>query len=158
MKRIVKCQSDCLVIGHGYGFGCRWCKILLLRQNEDKVTICHAAGLAGTTHYITLTISRNAVFGPGGHFFENGTPQAGHEQDYMGACTTDTTTTDTTDTTTTTTTIDERGVATASALCIRALGEYRVVGTIDGQVATVEPDTIPGNKNGLYTCESYSRY
>jgi hypothetical protein len=74
-----------------------------LSQSEEKVTICHAAGLAGTTHYVTLTISRNAVFGPAGHFYENGTPQAGHEQDYMGACTTDTTTTDTTTTTTTTT-------------------------------------------------------
>ncbi len=53
---------------------------------EDKVTICHAAGQAGTTHYVELTISRNAVFGEGGHFFENGTPRAGHEQDYLGRC------------------------------------------------------------------------
>ena len=52
----------------------------------EKVTICHAAGLAGTTHYNTLTISGNAVYGPAGHFYENGTPQAGHEQDYLGPC------------------------------------------------------------------------
>lgn len=73
-------------------------------SQEEKITICHAAGLEGTTHYITLTISRNAVFGPGGHFNENGTPQAGHEQDYFGACREDTTTTTTTEPPTTTTT------------------------------------------------------
>jgi hypothetical protein len=56
----------------------------------DKITICHAAGLEGTTHYITLTIGYEAVYGPGGHFNENGTTQAGHEQDYLGACTTPT--------------------------------------------------------------------
>jgi hypothetical protein len=52
----------------------------------EKITICHAAGLDGTTKFVTLTISENAVFGEGGHFNENGTTQAGHEQDYMGAC------------------------------------------------------------------------
>lgn len=52
----------------------------------DKVTICHAAGLAGTTKYVTLTIGRPAVYGPAGHFYENGTPRAGHEQDYLGPC------------------------------------------------------------------------
>lgn len=75
-----------------------------LSMNE-KITICHAAGLAGTTHFVELTISPNAVFGPGGHFNENGTTQAGHEQDYMGPCEEDeTTTTETTTTTSTTTT------------------------------------------------------
>lgn len=53
---------------------------------QDKVTICHAAGQAGTTHFNTLTIGYNAVYGPAGHFYENGTPRAGHEQDYLGAC------------------------------------------------------------------------
>lgn len=52
----------------------------------QKVTICHAAGQDGTTHYVELTISVNAVYGPGGHFNENGTPQAGHEDDYLGSC------------------------------------------------------------------------
>lgn len=50
------------------------------------VTICHGAGLAGTTQYVTLTLPEQAVFGQAGHFNENGTPAAGHEQDYMGAC------------------------------------------------------------------------
>ena len=52
----------------------------------DKVTICHGAGQDGTTKYITLTISWNAVYGEAGHFYENGTPRAGHENDYLGAC------------------------------------------------------------------------
>ena len=59
---------------------------------SDKVTICHAAGREGTTHYVTLTISENAVYGRkgnAGHFEENGTPRAGHEQDYFGPCKTD---------------------------------------------------------------------
>jgi hypothetical protein len=63
-----------------------------------KVTICHAAGLAGTTHYNTLNISENAVYGRhgnAGHFEENGTPRAGHEQDYFGACESDSTPTPT---------------------------------------------------------------
>ena len=54
---------------------------------EKKITICHAAGRDGTTHYRTLDISYNAVYGPGGHFNENGTPRAGHENDHLGACT-----------------------------------------------------------------------
>ncbi len=53
---------------------------------EDKVTICHAAGLDGTTKFVTLTIARPAVYGPAGHFNENGTTQAGHEDDYLGPC------------------------------------------------------------------------
>lgn len=51
-----------------------------------KVTICHAAGQDGTTKYVTLTIGYKAVYGPAGHFYENGTPRAGHEDDYLGAC------------------------------------------------------------------------
>jgi LPXTG-motif cell wall-anchored protein len=58
-------------------------------SEEKKVTICHAAGRAGTTHFETLTISENAVYKEnGGHFYENGTPRAGHEQDYLGECVT----------------------------------------------------------------------
>jgi hypothetical protein len=134
---------------------------------EEKVTLCHAAGLAGTTHYVTLTVGRPAAFGPAGHFFENGTPQAGHEQDYLGACegdettptettpttTTPTTTTPTTTTPTTTTpttpteTVPVSG--SASVICDSGAGVYRVSGTIDGQAAdTVIPATIPGSFAG----------
>ena len=53
---------------------------------DDKITICHAAGQEGTTTFVTLHLPEQAVFGQGGHFNENGTPQAGHEDDYMGPC------------------------------------------------------------------------
>ena len=52
----------------------------------EKVTFCHAAGQAGTTKFVTLTTSVNAAFGQAGHFNEDGTPAAGHEQDYLGPC------------------------------------------------------------------------
>jgi outer membrane biosynthesis protein TonB len=54
---------------------------------EAKVTLCHAAGLDGTTQFVTLTVAYPAAYGPAGHFNENGTPNAGHEQDYLGECT-----------------------------------------------------------------------
>lgn len=56
---------------------------------EEKLTICHAAGQDDTTHFIELTLSPNGVFGGGdqaGHFNEDGTPKAGHEQDIFGPC------------------------------------------------------------------------
>lgn len=55
-------------------------------DNDHKVTICHASGLDGTTKYETLRLDWHAVYGQSGHFLENGTPRAGHEQDYLGAC------------------------------------------------------------------------
>jgi outer membrane biosynthesis protein TonB len=60
-----------------------------VEASQEQVTICHAAGLDGTTHFVTITIGAPAVYGPAGHFYENGTPQAGHEQDYFGPCVTD---------------------------------------------------------------------
>lgn len=72
-----------------------------LAAQPERVTICHAAGLAGTTQYVTLyDLPVNAVYGQAGHFNENGTPNAGHEQDYLGACVDDSTTGETTGTTT----------------------------------------------------------
>jgi hypothetical protein len=64
----------------------------VLASGHSKLTICHAAGQDGTTKFVTLTISENAVYGRkgnAGHFEENGTPRAGHEQDYFGACVTE---------------------------------------------------------------------
>ena len=53
----------------------------------EKVTICHVAGRADDpANYITLTIPWVAVYGQAGHFNEDGTPQAGHEQDSLGPC------------------------------------------------------------------------
>jgi len=60
--------------------------VLAGSNGEKKITICHAAGQAGTTHFETHTISWHAVFGPAGHFYENGTTRSGHEDDYFGAC------------------------------------------------------------------------
>jgi hypothetical protein len=51
------------------------------------VTFCHVAGLAeDPANTVTLTLPENAVYGEAGHFNENGTPKAGHEQDYLGPC------------------------------------------------------------------------
>jgi hypothetical protein len=47
---------------------------------DPKITICHAAGRAGTTKYVTITMSSN---GQNGHITERGTPEAGHEQDFI---------------------------------------------------------------------------
>lgn len=51
----------------------------------DKVTICHIAGHAApdNANEVTITISVNGL---NGHFYENGTPKAGHEEDYFGPC------------------------------------------------------------------------
>ena len=73
------------------------------------VTICHAAGLDDTTHFVTLTIGEPAVYGPGGHFNEDGTPAAGHELDYFGECVGEE------DGTTTTTTVNEVVTTTTAA-------------------------------------------
>ncbi len=58
-------------------------------DNGKKITICHASGLSGTRKFNTLELSENAVYSPGngGHFNEDGSPKAGHESDYLGACT-----------------------------------------------------------------------
>jgi hypothetical protein len=65
----------------------------VLADRPETVTICHAAGQAGTTQFVTLTIPVNAAFGQAGHFNEDGTPRAGHEDDYLGECIVTTTTT-----------------------------------------------------------------
>jgi LPXTG-motif cell wall-anchored protein len=69
---------------------------------SDKVTLCHAAGLDGTLKFTTLNIAPSAAET---HLdLVTGTPQAGHENDYLGECDPeDTTTTSTTSTTTSTT-------------------------------------------------------
>ena len=59
------------------------------------MTFCHVAGRAeDPANTVTLTLPYNAVFGQAGHFNEDGTPQAGHEQDHLGACQTPPTPTD----------------------------------------------------------------
>lgn len=137
-----------------------------------KVTICHAAGQEGTTQYVTLNISVNAVYGPGGHFNENGTTQAGHEQDYLGPCivvattTTDevedTTTTveDTTTTeeaTTTTVVVTTTEAATTTTTTVAEVVVIPTVTTVSGVLTQVpavpilpEPTVLPvtGSQTG----------
>ena len=55
-------------------------------SQQEMVTLCHAAGQDDTTQFVTLTIAYPAAYGEAGHFYENGTPRAGHEQDYLGEC------------------------------------------------------------------------
>ena len=52
------------------------------------VTFCHVAGLEeDPANTITITADEHAVLNPqAGHFNEQGTPNAGHEQDYFGPC------------------------------------------------------------------------
>ncbi len=57
-------------------------------NGQDKITICHATS-SETNPYVTLTLAYPAVYGPAGHFNENGTTQAGHEEDYFGECKTE---------------------------------------------------------------------
>ena len=52
----------------------------------EKVYVCHGAGRDGTTKYVTLHVPANAGGFPQGHFTENGTAEAGHEDDYLGKC------------------------------------------------------------------------
>lgn len=72
---------------------------------QETFTICHAAGQVGTLQYVELTLPFEAVFGEAGHFFENGTPRAGHEEDILGLCPQETTTTQPTTSSSSTTTI-----------------------------------------------------
>lgn len=55
--------------------------------NGEPLTFCHVAGLASDpANYITLTTAIAGAVGQAGHFGENGTANAGHENDYLGAC------------------------------------------------------------------------
>jgi len=55
--------------------------------NSTHFDICHVAGLASDpANYVDLNIPIVAIVGPAGHFNENGTPNAGHENDSFGVC------------------------------------------------------------------------
>ena len=109
----------------------------------DQVTICHAAGLDGTTKFVTLTLAYPAVYGPAGHFNENGTTRAGHEADYLGPCdlpepsTTLPTTTvpETTPTTTVVTTTTRPNRPTTTTTTTSSVPETTTT------TSTTEPDT-----------------
>ena len=56
-------------------------------DKPEFVTFCHIAGRADDpANMVTLTLPYDAVFGQAGHFNEDGTPNAGHENDYLGPC------------------------------------------------------------------------
>jgi uncharacterized repeat protein (TIGR01451 family) len=56
-------------------------------SKPDVVTFCHVAGRGeDPANTVTLTLPYGAAFGQAGHFNEDGTPNAGHEQDHLGAC------------------------------------------------------------------------
>lgn len=122
----------------------------VLADPVEKITICHAAGQAGTTQFVTLELPFQAVFGNGGHFNEDGTTQAGHEDDYLGECeeeetsttspttstTAGTTTTETTNPGSSTTTTETTTVATTTPTTTTA-------GTSTTATPTTDQTTVP---------------
>jgi hypothetical protein len=111
------------------------------------VTFCHVAGLAeDPANTVTLTLPYQAVFGQAGHFNEDGTPNAGHEQDYLGECqtpptTTTTTVADTTTTAPTTTTTEQTTTTTFTEQTTTTIAECPP-GTVHQPPFCVEPPTV----------------
>jgi len=128
--------------------------------NPDKVTLCHAAGRDDTTQFVTLEIAYNAAYGPAGHFNEDGTPQAGHEQDYIGACASTSTTTTSTTTSTSTTTESSSTSTTTTASCDEVSYDYSVTaGRHDYPLLTVTvtaPDGVPEGCERSWSLNSYT--
>lgn len=60
----------------GLGIVCAALLVPMLVTGNDTVTICHAS----TNHYVQIVTSSNAI---SGHFENNGTPKAGHEDDLL---------------------------------------------------------------------------
>jgi hypothetical protein len=60
------------------------------RDKNEKMTICHYAGLEGSDKFQELELPISAIFsnanGVGGHFNIDGSPSAGHEDDHLGPC------------------------------------------------------------------------
>ncbi len=117
------------------------------QADNDRVTLCHAAGQDGTLQYVTLTISYNAAFGQAGHFNEDGTPQAGHEDDYLGECIGDTTTTTEAATTTAVETTAVETTVVETTAVETTVVETTVVETTEptttGVETTVPETTVP---------------
>ncbi len=104
----------------------------------EQVTICHAAGQDGTTQFLTLTLPYTAVYGQAGHFYENGTPRAGHEEDYVGTCLVESTATTVADTSTTTT-ASESTTTTASESTTTTASESTTTTTVAAATTTTTP-------------------
>ena len=61
-------------------------QVQTVSAQQEMVTLCHADGQSGTTKFSTITVAYPAAYGQAGHFNEDGTPTAGHEDDYLGPC------------------------------------------------------------------------
>lgn len=121
--------------------------VVALASPPEFVTFCHVAGLAeDPANTITLTLPYQAVFGEAGHFYENGTPAAGHEQDYLGECQTPPTTTTTTVAETTTTTVAETTTTTVAPTTTTTQGITTTTGqtTISQPTSTTAAECPPG--------------
>ncbi len=55
-------------------------------QEPQAITLCYAVDEGGAVRYETGVKSFDEVYGKGGYFNEDGTPQIGHEKDYLGEC------------------------------------------------------------------------
>lgn len=55
-------------------------------QVPQEITLCYAVEDGSAVRYETGVKSFDEVYGKGGHFNEDGTPQLGHEKDYLGKC------------------------------------------------------------------------
>lgn len=138
----------------------------------DKITICHATG---SGDYQTLTLPPKAVYGKNGasgHFNEQGTPNAGHENDYLGPCRTPTTPPPTTQppattttaptTTSTTSTTSPTTVTTAATTTLPTSSTSTLPApstTVPDSTSTSSPVTTPDRSTTtsivVDTCEQF---
>ena len=120
-------------------------------NGQDKVQFCHAAGQSDTDQFVTLCDSVNAVINPGnaGHFDENGTPRAGHEQDYFGACRTPTVT----DNPTVTPTVTEIPVITDTPTVTPTITQTPIITEtpVLADTPTVTPTQMPSTPSNTNT-------
>jgi hypothetical protein len=114
---------------------------------QDKITICHATGNGG---YVTLVLPYNAVFGKSersAHFNEQGTPNSGHENDYLGPCIPPATTTTevppstSTTSTSTSTTTPQQATTTSVASTSTTSTTFATTTTAPQSTSTSTPKT-----------------
>jgi hypothetical protein len=104
--------------------------------SSDQVTLCHYNGQAGSDSYNTLTLPPNAA---SGHIDENGTPTAGHENDYLGECQNPETTT--TVGSETTTTVGSETTTTVGSETTTTVGSETTT-TVGSETTTTANSTI----------------
>lgn len=110
-------------------------------MTATTITLCHAAGQAGTTQYVTLTLPPAAA---ATHLDPvTGTPTAGHEDDYLGPCEEQTTTTTTTtppSSTTTTPPSTTSSTTTTTTSSTTTAPESSTTTVPDDSTTTTTPD------------------